>query len=201
MDLIDTYLTELEGVLRRISRDEIRQAVTVLLESWQARRTIFVIGNGGSAATASHMMADLNKYTAVEGLPRFRCLALTDNVPLMTAQANDGLYADIFVEPLKNLLEPDDVLIAISTSGNSPNIVKAVEYAQARRANVIGLCGQPGGRLADLAHWKIVIPATRIGQQEDGHMILEHVIVSALRERLAHLAGAGAAPLRPHRPE
>ena len=163
MDFIDRYLTELESVVQRISRDEVLSVVSALLEAWSQRRTIFLIGNGGSAATASHMMNDLNKFTIVEGLPRFRCVALTDNVPLMTALGNDIGYGEIFVEPLRNLLEDDDVLIAISASGNSPNIVKAVEYARGRGATVIGLCGQPGGKLAELVALQVIIPSGRIG--------------------------------------
>ena len=188
MDLIDRYLTELETVIRRISREDIRTVVALLLDAWKEGRTIFLAGNGGSAATASHMMNDLNKFTIVEGIPRFRCIALTDNVPLMTAVGNDLSYSDIFVEPLKNLLQDRDVLIAISASGNSPNIVKAVQYARGRGATVVGFCGQPGGQLAALAHARVVIPAERIGQREDGHMILDHVISAALHERLTELA-------------
>lgn len=188
MDFIDTYLTELETVVRNISRDQVRAVVDVLFEVWQSRRTIFLIGNGGSAATASHMMNDLNKFTVVGDLPRVRSIALTDNVPLMTAVGNDLAYEDIFVEPLKNLLQPVDILIAISTSGNSPNVVKAVEYARTSGAKVIGFCGAPGGKLAQIADVKVIIPSRRIGHQEDGHMILDHVISAALRERIERSA-------------
>jgi D-sedoheptulose 7-phosphate isomerase len=193
MDLIDSYLTELETVVRNISREEVRAVVDVLFEGWHSRRTVFLIGNGGSAATASHMMSDLNRYTVVGNLPRFRSIALTDNVPLMTAVGNDMTYADVFIEPLKNLLQPQDILIAISASGNSPNVIKAVEYARNYGAKVIGLCGSPGGMLARLADVAVTIPSKRIGQQEDGHMILDHVISAALRERIQQMAlGSGA---------
>lgn len=188
MNLIDSYLSELETVVRNISRVEVRAVVDLLFEAWQSRRTIFIIGNGGSAATASHMMNDLNKFTVVGDLPRVRSIALTDNVPLMTAVGNDLAYGDIFVEPLKNLLQPVDILIAISTSGNSPNVVKAVEYARTSGARVIGFCGAPGGKLAQIADVKVIIPSRRIGHQEDGHMILDHVISVALRERIERSA-------------
>jgi len=194
MDFVDRYLTELESVVHRISREDIGRVVDALMEAWTNRRTVFLIGNGGSAATASHMMNDICKFTAVDGLPRFRCISLTDNVPLMTAIGNDVCYTDIFVEPMMNLFNDEDVLIAISASGNSANIVKAVEYAKRRGATVIGFCGQPGGRLAQLADLKVVIPSDRIGQQEDGHMILDHVISAALRERLLALSAAGGPP-------
>jgi D-sedoheptulose 7-phosphate isomerase len=183
-DSIENYLDELEVVVRRLSRAAVGEVVEALLESWRERRTVFLIGNGGSAATASHMMNDLNKATIVPGMPRFRALALTDNVPLLTALGNDLAYEDVFVEPLKNLLQPKDTLIAMSASGNSPNIVKAVQYARSVGARVIGFCGQPGGKLAQLADIKVVIPSDRIGHQEDGHLILNHAITAALAQRI-----------------
>jgi D-sedoheptulose 7-phosphate isomerase len=189
MDLIDTYLTELENVIHQLSRDEVRAVADALLDNWRARKQLFILGNGGSAATASHMMNDMNKFTLVEGKHRFRAIALTDNVPLMTAVGNDQNYADVFVEPLKNLLQPGDTVIAISASGNSPNVVKAVEYAQANGATVIGFCGRPGGKLAQLADLRVIVPSDRIGQQEDGHMILDHVLSLALRERVRQEPG------------
>lgn len=184
-DAVERYLLEIEHAIARISRSDVRAIVDLLEAAWRERRTIYIIGNGGSASTASHMMNDLNKFTAMEGCPRVRAIALTDNVPLMTAYGNDCSYEDVFVEPLKNMLEPADIVIAISGSGNSPNIVKAAEYAIEFGATVVGLCGSPGGALAKIAHRKVVIPAEHIGQQEDGHLILNHTIAMALRERIA----------------
>jgi D-sedoheptulose 7-phosphate isomerase len=184
MDLINQYLTELEAVVHRLSRTDIEAVADVLMAAWRERRQVFILGNGGSAATASHMMNDLNKFTSVPGRRRFRAIALTDNVPLFTAVGNDQSYAEVFVEPLQNLLQPGDVVIAISASGNSKNVVQAVEYAHTQRATVVGFCGQPGGRLAQLADWKVIIPSDRIGQQEDGHLILNHVLAFALRARI-----------------
>ncbi len=184
MDSIDLYLTELETVIREISRDEVRAAADALMAARAAGRTIFIIGNGGSAATASHMMNDINKLTIVAGKPRFKAIALTDNVPFMTAVGNDASYYDIFVEPLINLMSDGDTIVAISASGNSPNIVKAVEYAKGRGAKIIGFCGRPGGKLAQLADFKVIAPSDRIGQQEDVHMILDHCLSFALLERI-----------------
>jgi D-sedoheptulose 7-phosphate isomerase len=183
MDHIDTYLSELEIVVRQLSRADINAVVEALLDAWRGRRQVFIMGNGGSAATASHMMNDLNKYASVPGRPRFRALALTDNVPLLTAVGNDQAYAEIFVEPLRNLLQPGDTVILISASGNSPNVVAAAEYARSQGARVIGFCGRPGGKLAQMAD-QAVIPSDRIGQQEDGHLILNHALAFALRARL-----------------
>jgi D-sedoheptulose 7-phosphate isomerase len=188
MDFIDKYLDELEVVVHHISRDAVRATVEALLEVWRRQKTVFLIGNGGSAATASHMMNDLNKYTAVDGMPRFRAIALTDNVPLMTAVGNDLAYSEVFVEPLRNLLQPGDLLLAMSASGNSPNILKAVDYAKHIGVRVIGFCGQPGGRLAQLADLKVIIPSDRIGHQEDGHLILNHAITANLAERIRQLS-------------
>jgi len=184
IDIIDNYLVELEAVVRSISRAEVAAAAAALLENWREGRHVFILGNGGSAATASHMANDLNKFTIVEGQPRFRVMALTDNVPLLTAVGNDLSYADVFVEPLRNWLRPGDLVIGISASGNSPNVIKAVNYAKAQGARVVGFCGHPGGQLAQLADVKVIIPSTQIGHQEDGHMILDHVISLALREAI-----------------
>lgn len=185
MDSIDNYLDELRRMLERISRDDIRAVVATLERTWRMRRTIYIIGNGGSAATASHMMNDLTKMTRVAGQPRVRALALTDNVPLMTAVANDQEYEDIFAEPLLSLLEPGDTVIAISASGNSPNILKAIDVAKTHGATVVGFCGEPGGQLAERSDVRVVVPAPLIGQQEDGHLILNHAVALALRERIA----------------
>ena len=184
MSLIDQYLTELECVIHDLSRPDIEAVAEALLGAWRAQRQVFICGNGGSAATASHMMNDLNKFASVPGRPRFRALALTDNVPLLTAVSNDQSYDEIFVEPLQNLLQPGDVVVAMSASGNSKNVLRAVEYAHSQRATVIGFCGRPGGRLAQLADLKVIVPSDRIGQQEDGHLILNHVLAFALRARI-----------------
>jgi D-sedoheptulose 7-phosphate isomerase len=182
MDIIETYLAETEAAVAALSRDAIRSIVDALTAVWERSATAYIIGNGGSASTASHMMNDLMKFTSVEGRRRFRAVALTDNVPLMTAHGNDRSYDDVFVEPLRNLLTEKDALIAISGSGNSPNVVKAVEYAN-----------EIGGRLALLADVKVVIPADRIGQQEDGHLIVNHVVAMALRERIEAAQAASLA--------
>ena len=150
-DRVSSYLDEVEAVIRSISRSDVRAVVDELFAAWQAGRTTYIIGNGGSASTASHMMNDLSKMTAVAGLPRFRAIALTDNMPLITAVGNDIEYADIFVEQLRSLLLPTDNLIAISGSGNSENIIRAARYAREIGAHVIALCGDPGSRICECA--------------------------------------------------
>lgn len=185
-DRISTYLDEIQQIVQSISRAEVRRVVDRLFEGWQRGRTTYIIGNGGSASTASHMMNDLNKMTSIEGAQRFRAIALTDNMPYITAIGNDIEYADVFIEQLRNLLLPTDVLIAISGSGNSENIIRAAQYARKIGASVIGLCGRPGSRLCANADNVVTVPAQSICQQEDGHLILNHAIALALRERIAN---------------
>lgn len=184
MDMVERYLGEVERALKALSRDDVRRVVGALFDAWRWDKCVWIIGNGGSAATASHMMNDLCKCTIVEGQPRVRALALSDNVPLMTAVANDVEYAEIFVEPLRTHLRKGDVLIALSGSGNSANVLRAVAYAKEAGALTIGLCGKNGGMLGKSADLCVKIPADRIGQQEDGHLILGHAISLALRERI-----------------
>jgi D-sedoheptulose 7-phosphate isomerase len=183
MQAIEVYLSEIEAAIRKISRGDVTAVVDMLEANWLAGATTFVIGNGGSASTASHMMNDLNKFTIIPGARRFRAIALTDNVPLMSAWGNDASYDDVFVEPLRNLMNDGDLVIAISGSGNSPNVIRACEYALTR-GQVIGLCGFPGGKLAEIATQRVIVPAMSIGQQEDGHLIINHAVATALRGRI-----------------
>ncbi|MHB8147900.1 MAG: D-sedoheptulose-7-phosphate isomerase [Vulcanimicrobiaceae bacterium] len=192
MDATERYLTEVETAIHAISRDDVRAVVEALFGAWERGRTIFILGNGGSAATASHMMNDLSKFTRVEGRMRVRAIALTDNVPLMTAYGNDQTFDDVFVEQLRTLMGPGDIVIAISGSGNSPNVIKAIDYAIENGARVVGLCGSPGGKLAERAHLRVIVPAVHIGQQEDGHLILNHAIAMSMRERIGRTAAGDA---------
>jgi len=181
-DPVDNYLDQLEQTIRNTPRDQIWAVIHILMEAWRERRQIFILGNGGSAATASHMVNDLNKLTIVDDKPRFKAIALTDNIPLMTAWGNDTAYENIFVEQMLNFLEPDDVVIGISTSGNSSNVVKAIQVASKYGAITIAFTGNNGGQLKDLVDHCIFIPSDHIGHQEDGHMILDHVIANTLKE-------------------
>jgi|HubBroStandDraft_1064217.scaffolds.fasta_scaffold07384_5 D-sedoheptulose 7-phosphate isomerase len=184
-DRVSTYLDEMVEVVKLISKSDVRAVVDRLYAAWLAGQTTYIIGNGGSASTASHMMNDLNKMTTLPNKRRFRAIALTDNVPTITAVSNDIDYADIFIEQLRNLLLPNDVLIALSGSGNSENVIRAVQYAHGHGATVIGLCGKSGSRLHENADVVVTVPAESICQQEDGHLILNHTITLALRERIA----------------
>jgi D-sedoheptulose 7-phosphate isomerase len=182
------YVRDLKAVLDRLPLEALDKIVAAIEAAHAAGKQIFVIGNGGSAATASHMMNDLNKGTLGHkgdaAWKRFRVIALTDNVSLMTAWANDTDYNHVFSEPLKNLAQRGDVLIAISASGNSPNIIAAVEAAKQMGISVLGLGGFTGGKLAKMADVCFVVPSNGYGPVEDVHMILDHIITGYLYEKL-----------------
>jgi len=187
------YLTGLTAVLDRLPVQDVGRVIEAIEAAHAAGKQIFVIGNGGSAATASHMMNDLCKGTLGHKgdapWPRFKVIALTDNVSLMTAWANDTDYNHIFSEPLKNFAQPGDLLIGISASGNSPNIIAAVEVAKQIGMKVVGLTGFGGGTLAKLADVPCVVPADDYGPVEDVHMILDHIITSYLYAKLKETHG------------
>lgn len=188
VDPVKDYLTQMAATLSAISQEQIWSVINVLFLAWAEKRQIYLCGNGGSAATASHMANDLNKFTIVEGKPRLKAISLSDNIPLMTAWANDAQFEDIFAEQLTNFLVPGDVVIAISTSGNSANILKALETARQLNAVTIGFTGDEGGKLKNLVDYCIFIPDDYIGRQEDGHMILDHVISYTLRWMISQSA-------------
>jgi len=163
--------------------DSIGHVLGRLHDARLRRASIFICGNGGSAATASHFVSDLNKGANAKGMPRFRAMALVDNIPLLTAWSNDASYGDAFAEQLRNLARPGDLVIGISGSGNSPNVLNAVRYAHQIGATTIGLTGGQGGKLAGLVDLAVIVPNACMEQIEDAHMFLEHALVSALRDR------------------
>jgi len=187
MDFIDTYLNELEKSVRELSREDLLKVCDALMQAWREDRNIFIIGNGGSAAAASHMMNDLNKLTITPGKRRFRAMALTDNMPLVSAWGNDVSFNVSFSEPLRNFMRPGDTVIAISTSGSSPNLLEAVKAAHEIGGTVIGLLGDVGGKLYEMADLTIRFPDPHQGRQEDGHVIMNHIIAGELKERLKNV--------------
>jgi D-sedoheptulose 7-phosphate isomerase len=164
--------------------ERIRDVLDVLLQANAAGSTVFTLGNGGSAATASHFACDLAKGTIVPGRPRFRVVALTDNLSLMTAWSNDVSYEDVFAEQLRGLIRPGDVVIAISGSGNSVNVLRAVELARQMGGITIGLSGFDGGRLSAVVDVPLVVSNDCMEQIEDAHVVLGHLFSTVLRERL-----------------
>jgi D-sedoheptulose 7-phosphate isomerase len=182
MEAVSRYFSGLEQMLRAISLAHLEKVLRLLEEAYLNGRRIFIMGNGGSAATASHFALDLAKNTIVPGAPRLKAISLTDHVPLITAWSNDTAYEHIFAEQLENLVEPGDVVIAISASGNSLNLINALRLAERSRAFTIGLLGAKGGKIKDMVNAYILAPGQNIEQEEDAHMIVAHVITRHMRE-------------------
>ena len=182
MESIVTYFAELEQMMRAISLPDLKKVLGILEEGYHNGHRIFVMGNGGSAATASHFALDLSKNTIMPGAPRVKAISLTDHVPLITAWSNDTHYEHIFAEQLANMIEAGDVVIGISASGNSANVINAVKVARQSRAATIGLLGAKGGKLKDMVDACVLAPGQNIEQEEDAHMILTHVITRHMRE-------------------
>ncbi len=176
MSFAEQYRTRLRQTLESIPLDKVEEAIQVLAGARQEGRAIFVCGNGGSAATASHFVCDMVKGASYGRQSRFRIQALTDGLPTITAYANDVGYDHVFVEQLRNFAAPGDVLIAISGSGNSPNVLRAVEYANSAGCSTIGLSGRDGGRLAQLVKLSIHVPEPHMGRIEDAHLHICHMI-------------------------
>lgn len=187
---IERYWSELAEVSRTMPFRALAKAAELLLDCHRRSGTVFVLGNGGSAATASHFACDLAKGTRTAGLPAFRVVPLTDNVPLLTAWANDTSYDRVFAEQLAALVRPGDVVVAISTSGNSPNVLEAARLARAAEATTVALTGPSGGRLRRLADLTIRVPSGSIEQVEDAHLVIAHSLCVALRQRLSTEARA-----------
>jgi D-sedoheptulose 7-phosphate isomerase len=181
---VSHYLEQVTAILNSLELTQIEQIVNVLQDARLFNRTIFLLGNGGSAATASHWANDLCKGASRPNSPRLRAMALTDNVPLMTAWANDTTYHNIFTEQLANFLKPDDVVIAISGSGNSANVIQAVEFARAQGAITVGLTGFAGGRLKNISDLCLIVQSDSMEQIEDVHLIITHIISTALGKLL-----------------
>jgi len=181
---IEDYLASLRQTLSELSKAEIQRLVDLILSARAADKQIFVFGNGGSAATASHFACDLGKGTIDGEKRRFRVISLCDQIPMMTAWANDADYTDIFVEQLRNLLNQGDLVIGISSSGNSPNVLKALEYAKQRRANTLALTGFQGGQLKKIVDECLIVPSSVVQIIEDIHLILGHLICTRILSTL-----------------
>ncbi len=195
METINRYFIELEQMVQAISLQQLQQVLQLLEETYYSGHRIFIMGNGGSAATASHFALDLAKNTIMPGAPRLKAISLTDHVPLITAWSNDTAYEHIFAEQLANMIEPGDLVIGISTSGNSPNVINAIQLAKACKASTVGLLGAKGGKIKEMVDAYVLAPGQNIEQEEDAHLILAHVIMRHMRDvirpksQLLELAG------------
>lgn len=180
IDGINNYLNSLQNCIDNLDRQEIDTFIKLLLQVRNEGRTIFVMGNGGSAATASHFCCDFNKGMSYEQDKKFKMICLNDNVATMMAYANDVSYENIFVEPLKNFFKDGDVVIGISGSGNSKNVLKAIEYANAHNGITVGITGYNGGILKQISKYSVNANINDMQITEDIHMILCHMIYNIL---------------------
>jgi D-sedoheptulose 7-phosphate isomerase len=178
------YFEQVCQALQNLDQHQIAQLIGVLLKANERGSNIFIFGNGGSAATASHFANDLAKGCTVQEQPRFRAIALTDNIPLITAWANDSSYEQVFAEQLCNLVRPNDIVIGISGSGNSPNVLRGIEVGHEAGAITVGLCGFGGGKLQKIVDLAIISNCLIMEQVEDVHLSLCHNIATQLRKTL-----------------
>ena len=183
-DIIKSFFDEIKKCIGEIDLGKIQQIVDVLYIAWKNDRQVFILGNGGSASQASHMAADINKNTFSrvydQKIKRFRVIALTDNISILTAYANDVGYEEVFSQQLRNLIKEHDILIVITASGNSPNIIRAVEYAKEQNAITIGLLGFNGGKVKDMLDYELTVKSDNYGVIESVHPAIHHLIVNYL---------------------
>ena len=179
-NLIVTYLKELEYVINNFSVDKFEEIINVIKDVYKQNKNIFVMGNGGSASTASHFACDINKGVGQKLKKPIKVICLNDNIPTILAYANDLSFDDIFVEQLKNVIEIGDLVIAISSSGYSKNILKAVNFANNYGAITVGLTGRDGGQLAKISKYSLIIKSHDTQKIEDLHMIITHILMQVL---------------------
>lgn len=174
---IQAYYEKEEKIIKSLNVDELNEAMNALLEAYNKEATIYVFGNGGSSATASHMMVDFNKGACSEVEKRFRFVCLNDNIPTLMAIGNDIGFENVFYYQLENKLTKNDVILAISGSGNSHNIIKAVEYAKQQGVKIIGMTGYDGGKLDKLSDYHLHAPIDDMQITEDIHMSFDHMMM------------------------
>ncbi len=184
--LFKEYVDKMQKILGEVDIDDVHDLIGTAWEAYQRDSMIFIAGNGGSAATATHIASDIGKNTILdptdEAEKRFKTFSLTDNVTWVTAAANDYLYEDVFVDQLRNFAQNGDLLLLISGSGNSENVVKAASWANKKGLTTAGLLAFDGGRLRDITKVNVVIPTYDYGLAETAHSFIHHYMVSALRE-------------------
>jgi len=183
------YLASLREVLDRLDTSVVDRITDAIWHGYEEGRTLFTFGNGGSAALASHFVCDIGKGTVAPGRKRLRAIALTDNVPLMTAWANDTSYGEIFAEQLRDQIQKDDLVLAISGSGNSENVVRGLETAREFGARTMALSGFSGGRVKALVDICLIVPSENMQHIEDAHLFSAHAIFTAIRRRMMQANG------------
>lgn len=184
------YLDGMTALLARLDASRIDQYAERLFEAWKANHSVWVFGNGGSASCASHHVADYVKTAQVEGQRRLRAFSLCDNKEMMTAIGNDIGYDDIFIHPLESYAEAGDVAVAISCSGNSPNVVRALEWAKANGLFTVAITGFAGGKIGAIADLHINVPSDNYGLIEDLQLSVGHIVAQVLQRRVQREAVA-----------
>jgi D-sedoheptulose 7-phosphate isomerase len=174
------YLNELKELLESLDLDQFGKIVKMILKAYDEGKNIFVMGNGGSAATASHFACDINKGCCFDLEKKFKMICLNDNIPILLALANDASYDLVFVEQMKNFFNQGDLVIGISGSGNSQNVLNAIKYANKNGGNTVGLSGFSGGRLSQIVDVAFVAEVDDMQKVEDIHMIVIHMIMQAV---------------------
>ena len=191
---ITDYLQDSARIAGSLNKYDISIAVDILFDAWKNKNKVFIMGNGGSASTATHMVCDINKVTIAEGKHRFRAIGLNDNIPWNSALTNDEGWATIFEEQLKNYFDPGDVVVAFSVHGGSgsdkagawsQNLLRGVQYANDNGGRTIGFSGFDGGALKQVCDSCVVVPANSTPQVESFHLLLEHLISFLLKEKIA----------------
>lgn len=183
MESLTSYIREHQELVTQFADLPLEPILEILERARVEERHIFVFGNGGSASTASHLCADLSKNTRRAYLPHFRVTCLNDNMALLSAYGNDEGYDSVFVEPLKALGRAGDIAIAISASGNSPNVLRAVEAANALGLCTVGFAGFEGGKLKDLVQHPVIVPSASYEHIEDAHLLFCHALVATLKQK------------------
>ena len=181
---INKYFDKLIKTIQNIDTDELQRCVEIMLEAYENENNIFICGNGGSASTASHFACDINKGVSYGLEKRFKVFSLTDNIATITAYTNDVNYDIVFVEQLKNFFKKGDVLIGISGSGNSKNVLNAIEYVNNNGGITIGWTGYNGGKLKEIAQYSVNANIDDMQISEDLHMIFTHLMMKILRKTL-----------------
>ena len=189
---INDYYDREKATIDKLDWKELNTAMNALLEAYEKGATVYVFGNGGSSATASHMVCDFNKGTCYDLDKKFKFVCLNDNIPVMMALANDTSFEDVFYYQLLDRIQKSDYVLAISGSGNSHNIIKAVTYAKGLGCKIIGMTGYDGGKLAKLSDYQLHVPADDMQITEDLHMGFDHMIMQIFWKYLAAKNGKDA---------
>lgn len=185
MSFAVSYIADLQKTLAALDTTKVEQAIAWFRETRDSGGTVYLCGNGGSASSVSHITCDILKGASYQRDKKFRVVALTDNLATITAYANDVGYSEVFVEQLRNFATPNDLVVAVSGSGNSPNVVKALEYARTVPCRTIAFTGRDGGKLAPLGDLNLHVAEQHMGRIEDAHMMMLHTIAYAFMDGAA----------------